>query len=161
MLWRILKNLDYKQLFGLLGLFIRNPMYIVPTIFATKDCMAIAEKEYGSKHHLNNPANAFRHALWVILIIQKCLKWKNNEEKAKAWAKNFTTWHEDFSPNEPLEHAMDLHNNHVGLSFYEEIKDKNEEEIVSFLKQKASEAVQIETVEEVQNFKNDLVYLNE
>lgn len=134
---------------------------MVPTIFATKDCMAIAEKEYGNKHHLSNPANAFRHALWVILIIRKCLKWKNNEEKAKAWAKNFTDWHEDFSPNEPLEHAMDLHNNHVGISFYEVIKGRNDEEIVSFLKQKALEAIKIEIVVEVEKFENNLVYLNE
>jgi hypothetical protein len=159
MLWKIFNRLDFKQLFGLLGLFIRNPLYTIPTIFATKDCMAIAEKEYGSKHHLSNPANAFRHALWVILIIQKCLKWKNDEEKATAWAKNFTDWHEKFSPNEPLEHAMDLHNNQVGIYFYEEVKGKSKEEIVSFLKQKASEAIKIETVEEVEKFEKVLVYI--
>lgn len=159
MLWRIFNGLDYKQLFGLLALFLRNPLYTIPTIFATKDCMAIAQREYGNKHHLSNPANAFRHALWVILIIRKCLKWKNNEEKAIAWAKSFTDWHEDFSPNEPLEHAMDLHNNQVGVSFYEEIKDKTEEEIVSFLKEKASEAVKIKTVDEVDKFENKLVYI--
>ncbi len=159
MLWKIFNKLDYKQLFGLLGLFSRNPFYTIPTIFATRDCMAIAQKEYGSKHHLSNPANAFRHALWVILIIRKSLKWKNNEEKATAWAKEFTDWHEKFSPNEPLEHAMDLHNNQVGISFYNEVKGKNKEEIMSFLKQKASEAVKIKAVEEIEKLGNKLVYI--
>lgn len=122
--------------------------------------MNIAQKEYGSRHHLSNHANAFRHAFWVILIVKKCLKWHNNEEKAKAWAITFTNWHEDFSPNAPLERAMDFHNNEMGIVFFEEIKNKNETEIVSFLKRKASEAVKIETVEEVVNIEDKLVYIN-
>lgn len=134
---------------------------MVPTIFATKDCMNIAQEEYGSKHHLSNPANAFRHALWVILIIRKCLKWKNNEGSAISWTKKFTDWHEEFSPNEVLERAMDIHNNQVGVLFYEEIKDKSEVEIISFLKRKASEAVKIKTVDEVGNFEKILVYLDD
>ncbi len=159
MLWQIFKKLDFKQLFGLLGLFVKNPLYAVPTIFATKKCMDIAQREYGSKHHLSNPANAFRHSLWVILIIRKCLKWKRDEEKAILWAKKFTDWHEKFSPNEALEEAMDLHNNQMGILFFEELKDRNETEIISFLKQKASKAVKIETVEEVVNFETELVYI--
>ena len=160
MLWRIVRNLDFRQLFGLLGLFLRNPLYTFPTIFATKKCMAIAEREYGSKHHLGNPANAFRHALWVILITKKCLKWQNNEQKAKAWAKQFTDWHEDFSPNKALERAMDLHNNAMGLRYFEQIKDRNEAETVSFLKQRASEAVKVLTVEEVKSIEDILVYID-
>src|SRR5690606_11178183 len=160
MFWRIIKELDFKQLFGLFWLFLQNPLYAFPTIFATKRCMNISQKEYGSRHHLSNPANAFRHALWVILIIQKCLIWKKNEKKAKIWAEKFTSWHEDFSPNQALEKAMDLHNNKVGITFFAEIKNKNEIEIISFLKQKASEAMKIEAVEEVENFKTKLVYIN-
>ncbi len=161
MFWRILKNLDFKQLFGLLWLFLKNPIYAFPTVFATRRCMDIAQKEYGSRHHLSNPANAFRHALWVILIIKRCLKWRNNEEKAKMWAKKFTDWHEDFSPNEALERAMDLHNNKMGIVFFEEIKNYNETEIVSFLKRNASEAVKIENVGEIEKLGNNLVYINE
>lgn len=122
--------------------------------------MNIAQEEYGSKHHLSNQANAFRHALWVILIIQKCLKWKNNEEKAKSWAKKFTDWHEDFSPNEALEKAMDLHNNQVGIAFYDEVKGKNKADIVSFLKQKTSEADKIIAVNDVESYQEVLVYIN-
>lgn len=161
MLWRIVGNLDFKQLFSLLWMFLKNPLYALPTVLATKRCMAIAQREYGYKHHLNNPANAFRHALWVILIAKKCLKWQNNEKKATAWAKRFTDWHERFSPNEALEQAMDLHNIAVGLVFFQKVKHENEAEIVSFLKQKASEAVKISVVEEVINNENRLVYIQE
>jgi hypothetical protein len=159
MFWRIIKNLDFNQLFGLLGLFLKNPIYAFPTILATKECMDIAQREYGSKHHLSNPANAFRHALWVILIIRKCLNWSSNEEKAKAWAKKFTDWHEKFSPNEALEQAMDLHNNQMGIIFFEEIKHKSETEIISFLKLKASEALKITSVEEIEKLGDKLVYI--
>ncbi|MCG2417603.1 hypothetical protein K8089_01115 [Aequorivita sp. F47161] len=159
MLWRIFKKLDFMQLFGLFWLFLKNPVYALPTIFATKRCMNIAYREYGSKHHLSNKANAFRHALWVVLIIKRCLKWRDNEEKVKTWAKAFTDWHEDFSPNEALERTMDLHNNAVGVILFEKIKDKSEAEIVSFLKRKASEAVQIKTVNDVENIETDLIYI--
>ncbi len=140
--------------------FRKNPIYIIPTISATKECMDIVQKEYGNSHHLSNKANAFRHVLWVVLIIQKCLKWKENEKKAKLWAKKFTNWHEDFSPNEALERTMDLHNNTMGLLFFEQLKDKNLTATVSFLKQKTSEAVKILNVEEVENIENKLIYID-
>ncbi len=159
MLWRIVKKLDFKQLFALAWLFLKNPVYAIPTIFATKRCMNIAEQEYGSKHHLSNPANAFRHALWVILIIKKCLKWQKNEPKAKIWAKRFTDWHEIFSPNAALERAMDLHNNKVGILYFEEVKFKSEAEIILFLKRKATVAVRISAVDEVRKIDKELVYI--
>lgn len=123
--------------------------------------MAIAQKEYGSKHHLSNPANAFRHALWIILIIRSCLKWKDNEEKAIAWAKKFTDWHEDFSPNKALERAMDLHNNKVGVYFFQEIKNKSQTEIILFLKGKALEAEKIIAIEDTEKYSNKLVFIAE
>ena len=54
---------------------------------------------------------------------------------------------------------MDLHNNQMGNLFFEEVKHNSEAEIVSFLKQKASEAVKISTIEEVENYKIKLVYI--
>ncbi|WP_347373729.1 hypothetical protein [Aequorivita sp. Q41] len=161
MFWRIFKKLDFKQLFGLFWMFLKNPMVAFPTVLATKKCMNIAYKEYGSKHHLSNKANAFRHALWVVLIIQKSLKWRKNEEKIKAWALKFTSWHEDFSPNKPLERAMDLHNNKVGITFFDEVKGENEAASITFLKEKASEAKQIKAVEETNNHKKSLVFITE
>lgn len=158
-MWQLIKTLDFKQLFRLFWLFLTHPVYAVPTIFATKKCMDIANKEYGSKHHFGNRANAFRHALWVNLIIKKCLKWHKNEEKAKAWAKRITDWHEVFAKNETLEKAMDLHNNAAGITFYKEIQHNNEAEMITFLKKKASEAIQIETVADANKMEKSLVFI--
>ncbi len=159
--WDLFKRLNYRQLFGLAEMFIKNPVYAIPTVQASNKCMAISQKEYGSKHHLSNRANAFRHALWVILITQKCVKWKVNEKKAIEWAKRFTDWHEDFSPNRALDRAMDLHNNSTGAFFYEQINAQDEPQIISFLKQKASEAKKIETVEDTLKYQNKLVFIAE
>lgn len=158
--WQIFKSLDYKQLFGLAGMLLKNPIYAVPTILASNQCMSIAQKEYGSKHHFNNPANAFRHSLWVILIVRRCLKWHDNEEKAIVWAKKFTDWHEDFSPNKALERAMDLHNNEMGVLFYHEVKNKSESEIISFLKSKASKSEKIKIVEDTKKYPSKLVFIS-
>ncbi len=42
------------------------------------------------------------------------------KEKAEAWAKELTDWHEDFSPNRDLARVMDLHNNQTGRLLYRE-----------------------------------------
>lgn len=159
--WDLFRRLNYRQLLGLLGMFIKNPVYAIPTVIASNKCMAISQKEYGSKHHLSNPANAFRHALWVILIAKKCMIWKNDEERAMAWAKKFTDWHEDFSPNKALERAMDLHNNQMGAIYFEAVKYKKKVEIITFLRQKASEAQKISAVEDTKKYPNKLVYIAE
>ena len=159
MLWRILRRLEYRQFFGLLRLFLRNPIYAIPTLIATKQCMSIAYRQYGSKHHLNNKANAFRHALWVILIIQKALEWKKDETRAKVWAKQFSDLHEDLSPNAPLERAMDLHNNLMGIVLFEKIGNRNIRETISILKLETENAVKISAVEEIEQSGKKLVYI--
>jgi len=35
--------------------------------------MQIATLNFGRKHYQNGQANAFRHALWNVLIAQKCM----------------------------------------------------------------------------------------
>ena len=160
MLSGIFFKLDYKQLFSVAALFFKNPLYAIPTILATKNCLKIAQKEYGDRHNLDNPPNAFRHCLWVILIIRNCLKWRNNEEEAKKWAKKFTDWHEKFAPTKALARGMDLHNNQMGVFLYEETKTMEIKELVSFLKEKAKEAKKITNLNEIKSFENCLVYLN-
>lgn len=121
--------------------------------------MAISEREYGDRHNFDNPANAFRHALWVILIIRKCLKWNKNLEKAEAWAKEFTDWHEKFAPNKPFPRAMDLHNNKVGIHYFKMTQALSEAELIAFLKQKAEEAIKINASQETEKWDNKLVFV--
>ena len=62
-----------------------------------------------------------------------------------------------------MEREMDLHNNKMGIVFFDDMKDKSEVEIISFLKRKASEAVKISTmkeIENIENIENKLVYID-
>lgn len=161
MFLKVLKSIDAKQLFGLLRLFLQKPKFAFPTIAATIECMKIAEREFGKSHHLHNKANAFRHALWNILIAKNCLSWDKNLESVLEWAEKTTTWHEHFSPNKPLEKAMDLHNNAMGRKFFPNLKNTSEEKIVEFLKEKSEGAKKILKIEEIGTFENALVYIEE
>lgn len=161
MFLKILKSIDAKQLFGLLRLFLKKPGFAIPTIAATIKCMKISEREFGKSHHLHNRANAFRHALWNILIAKRCLKCNKNLESVLQWAEKTTTWHEHFSPNKLLAKTMDLHNNGVGRKFFPQWKDASEEKIVELLKEKTQGAKKIITPEEINNFENELVYIDD
>ncbi|RAV28340.1 DUF6973 domain-containing protein [Sinomicrobium soli] len=113
--WRLIKTLNWKQVTSLARLFAARPLMLYPTARATVKCMAICNRLYPGKHQGNGPENAFRHALWNIAIARESMKWnKNDTHKALEWAKTITEWHEDFAPNPPLQHAMDMHNNATG-----------------------------------------------
>ena len=157
----ILRNLNFHQLLLLGKLFLKNPRYAVPTLLATKNSMRIATKEYGEKHHLDNKANAFRHALWNLLILRSCLKWNSNLEKAMKWTKTITDWHEEFSPNPALEKVMDLHNNQIGRNLYAETKNLTQDAMVKFLKDKASKAKRIFNVEDCENYKSEMIFIED
>lgn len=93
---------------------IRHPLFVIPTIRGTRKCVAICDTQFGNAHHRNGPENAFRHALWNMLIVQKSVFSGRDQKEALAWAKTITDWHEEFSPNTPLARAMDIHNNQIG-----------------------------------------------
>ena len=106
--------MDLRQLWSLFLLSICHPFFVIPTIKGTRKCVAICDTRFGNIHHRNGSENAFRHALWNMLIVQKSVFSGRDLKKAIAWAKTITDWHEDFSPNTPLARAMDLHNNQIG-----------------------------------------------
>jgi len=160
-IWNLLKKLNVKQLIKLLAFFLRDPWYAIPTVSATIKCMRIANEKFGATHHGNNQANAFRHALWNILIIKQCSQWRKGASKATLWAKKITEWHEKFSPNEPLERDMDLHNNHVGRLLFSEIDTNTDEEIVIFITEKAKNAQRIRNPKDIEKFPETLIYISE
>lgn len=159
----IIKTLNFKQLLSLTKIFIYHPLMLFPTIKATVICYRVSNKLYPELHHLNNKANAFRHALWNALLVNEAIKWNRNLPKSVLWAKKITDWHEHFSPNKPLEKVMDLHNNEIGRKLGEELylnkKDVKREEIIELIQDKASKSKKIESLKEIKNFKNDLVHL--
>ena len=112
-----IQKMNWSKLGSLALLCLRHPLYIIPSYRATRKTVAVCDENFGSEHHKNGRANAFRHALWNALLIHYCKKWFPSVMRAKAWAKRITDWHEDFSPNTELARAMDYHNNRVGREF--------------------------------------------
>ncbi|GAA4279359.1 DUF6973 domain-containing protein [Aquimarina mytili] len=159
--WSVLKKLSLKEFFQLAGLMLQNPLYILPTLKATKLTLEICNASYADTHHLHGKANAFRHALWNVLICQKTFKITKNDEKSIIWAQKVTDLHEELAPNEPLEKAMDLHNNQIGRFYFASIKGSSEEEIILFLKEKAQKGKKIIEIKDILDHQSNLVYLSE
>ena len=136
-----------------------------PTSYATMKTMQIAHQKFPGIHHLHNPANAFRHALWNALIAYGASKWSKKENYVMAWTEKITLWHEDFSPNRPLERTMDLHNNQVGRSIFLKLRQQHKkisrELIVSKIYSLLTDAMKIEEVTDPERFPNRLVYIDD
>ncbi len=159
MLGKVLRSTDFKQLPGLFWLALSHPLFVIPTLRATRKTMQIVQREFGNVHKGNTKANAFRHALWNVLIAKACLQWKNNLEKVMRWTETITTKHEKLAPNQPLPRAMDLHNNQVGLAHSIDLVALEEKEIIDFLKKMTEKARKIEHLAEIEKEDKDLVYL--
>ncbi len=155
----LIRRFNFWQLFKIAGLAIQNPSFIFPTLKATKKTMLICDSLYGNAHNKNGKANAFRHALWNLLICQKTFMRSKNEEKSILWAKKVTDLHEKLAPNKTIEKAMDLHNNRLGRAYFRELKNVSEQEIIIFLQENIRKAKLIKDITETGNFYNDLVYL--
>ncbi|HET8838859.1 MAG TPA: hypothetical protein VFM82_07695 [Flavobacteriaceae bacterium] len=160
-LWIRIKKLRPKQLLKLALVFCGNPRFAVSSIRATNRTLAICNFHFGKKHHQNNQANAFRHALWNFFICRAVFQIDTDVEKAINWAKTITDLHEKFAFSTNLAKAMDLHNNTIGRTiFKEKISAKlNLEEIIVLLKTKAAQAEKIEIPEDVEKFKGELVFI--
>ena len=158
--WKIIKGLNYRQLTSLFVWFLKHPLYMIATINATLQTFRISEREFPKIHGKHNKANAFRHALWNILIAKKCAKFSKNNSSVINWTKQITDWHEEFSPNEKLAEAMDLYNNRVGRTLYESNRDLEINQIVDLVKRYMENAVKISKISDVENF-NQLVYIED
>ena len=162
--WKIIRSLKYTQLKSAALLFLKEPLFIFPTLKATRNSYNVAVKEYPKTHSLNGKANAFRHALWNMLICYECVKWTQNKSKAIAWAKTITDWHEEFSPNKLLTKAMDLQNNAIGRKLFNQIHIKGTKSItidyvIKTLKNKISTSKKIESISNIDDYTEELVYI--
>ena len=156
-----IKLINKGNVWSFVLLFIRHPLNLIPTFLASYQCVQISNELYGNLHHKNNATNAFRHALWNFLIVKKCSKWRRNTRKAIRWGQKITDWHEEFSPNAPLEKEMDLHNNHIGRKLFIRNDEQSLEQAVNILKEKVIEAKRITSVDDIKNCNNHLVYIEE
>lgn len=155
-LWASLKNLPAKQLWNLALLAFGHPLAVWPTLSTTRNCLRICDQRYGRAHYGNGPANAFRHALWNVMLAKAC--YPKQLQKGLAWAKTVTDWHEAAFRNEPLERQMDLHNNAVGRALLQQLGQQPLDRLVETLAQMTENSQKLEHVAQ-QLDKNQLVHL--
>ena len=138
-----------------------RPLLIWPTRKATRQTLKICDSLYGKAHHNNGKENAFRHALWNVLICQKTLKFTKSEEKSVIWAKKVTDLHEKLAKSEKFDTAMDLHNNEIGRKQFLEVFDQNEVKTVDFIQKSLQNSKKVSKIDEIEFYLNELVYISE
>ncbi|MCH2489967.1 MAG: hypothetical protein MK211_07440 [Flavobacteriales bacterium] len=158
-IWNRIRSLSLKQLIQLGWLFVSHPLLIRPTLQATRQTIKICDALYGKRHHKNGKANAFRHALWNMLICQKTVKWTKNEAKSVKWSQKVTDLHEKLAPNASLETAMDLHNNEIGRRLFSMISTQNDAKTVEIVQKSVLNAQKVTAIEDFEQFKDQLLYL--
>lgn len=155
-----IKSLQFREFLKLAKIFILCPQLIIPCLKATRETIAICNKEFGNEHHKNKPANAFRHALWNYKICENCSKNRGEVRQAIEFSKKITDLHEVFAPNPPLEKLMDLHNNQIGRRVFKENREFSIN-AVSVFKKMMKEAVPISKAPEINKAGNHLVFIEE
>lgn len=73
-------------------------------------------------NHTDEKSDAFRHAMWNIVMAKE--GWGLKGEKI-AWARDFATTHEQGEKYKGLASEMDLHNNKVGLNYYDSVSTRS------------------------------------
>ena len=160
-IWAIIKRFRYGQMWQLLVLSVKYPLYVYPTLKATSLSYAWAKKEFPKDHGKKGRANAYRHAFWNSLISFECKKWSKNTRRILAWTKLITDKHEQLSPNEPLDERMDLHNNKIGRNLFIASSFTSIEEMSDTIKEKMKTAIKIEKVGDAELHPTNLVYVKE
>lgn len=133
---------------------------MLATLRATSRTLHIVQEKFPDIHGKDNIANAFRHALWNMLIASKCFQIEGDLNLVLSWTKRVADWHEDFSPNAPLPKAMDLHNNQIGRELFRECQGKDEEVLVTMLTSQLKSAVQVSSLEALKQCPDNLVFIH-
>ncbi len=143
----------------LIKLAVPHVAFLWPTYRATKTCMQLSTEHFGGKHHQNGQANAFRHALWNVLIAKYCTKSAKAITNALNWTKKITDWHEETFFNQELPMKMDYHNNEVGRNLFQEYPQWPEVEFVQKLLSLSDNAIKINSETDLNQNKNQLVFI--
>lgn len=149
-IWKHLSGLNPAAIWALVLMCMRNPWWVLPTVKATRNCVAKCNLIYGKEHHRNTAANAFRHALWNFYIAKACYTGNGPVDKVLRWTEKFTNWHEDFSKNPPLARQMDLHNNRIGRILFKEKPQMPIEQVIDLLKSKAETSVKVSDLQQIE-----------
>lgn len=160
-IWSVIKRISLKEIGRLLKIGLSHPLYIIPTYKATHKTLRICHRLYPKTQHAHGVENAFRHALWNMLLCQYIFEVNNTIHKSLEWTKKITDLHEELAPNNELEKAMDLHNNKVGRNIFGELLEEEENQIIVFLQEKMKTAHKISDVSQLKEVENELIYISE
>ncbi|UII77483.1 hypothetical protein LV716_06860 [Flagellimonas sp. HMM57] len=158
---RAFKQLDSKSIGILVKLCFRFPLFVFPTLSATRKCMSVSTQHYGRAHYENGPANAFRHALWNYLIAKSCYRWSKNKIRVLSWSEKITDWHEHAFPNRKLAKNMDLHNNEIGRYIFKKHPNKTILEVIEIFREMTATSSKVDATSNFATFKNKLVHITD
>lgn len=163
-IFNALRSLSFEKILELLRLIFSHPLFSIMGFYATLKSFSLAQKHFPKTHSNNGIGNAFRHSLWTCLITMYCSK-ISSPQKALNYSRKMTDLHEQLFPNEPLEKKMDLHNNQVGMTLFEELLPGIHRQFfetsffVEKLIQKTKTAKILEKTDD--DFDDELVYLKD
>lgn len=160
-IWKRIRQLSIGQLFKLSALFLKHPLLIIPTLKATKRAFEICDHLFKKEHHKRTKANAFRHALWNVLICKNSMKMTKNKQKSVFWAQKVTDLYEKVTQNSLLDEAMDVHNNAIGRLCFLNNMEETEAIFIEILQKLSKNAQKITKIEEIEQNRAILVYLEE
>lgn len=161
--FQILRSLIRNLTWRAVKMFLTQPLFTLPTIWATIESISLTEKHFEDDSGGNGPANAFRHAAWNMLIAYYCTK-ITSENNALQWAKKVTDLHEEIFINQDFDREMDLHNNRIGRELFETYKKQkihSKIEMIHLLKEKSFTAYGTQDENEFENHCDEMVYFKE
>ncbi len=156
---KVLSRIKPLGFWHLVKLVVPHVMFLWPTYHATKTCMQLSDEHFGRKHYQNGQANAFRHALWNVLITKYCAKSAKAITKALNWTKKITDWHEETFFSKELPMKMDYHNNAVGRNLVKEHPQWPQVAFVQKLLSLSDKAIKINSETDLNQYKNQLVFI--
>jgi hypothetical protein len=159
-LWRKLKRISFLKLMNFSFLLLQKPLLIFPILNATKLALKTSQELYGNAHNSSGKANAFRHAFWNFILCQKTLKFTKNVQKSIFWTEKVVNYYEKVTKNDALDAEMDFHNNAFGRNHFSAHFEKKIDEIIQFFQISAENAQNITKIEEIELFKNQMVYIS-
>lgn len=158
-LFKILSRIKPLGFWQLIKLAVPHVMFLWPTYRATQTCMQLSTAYFGRKHYQNGQANAFRHALWNVLITKYCTTSAKTITRALNWTKKITDWHEATFFSKELPMKMDYHNNEVGRNLFKEYPKWSQVAFVQRLLDLSTRAIKINSKIDLDQYKNQLVFI--
>lgn len=161
--------------------FVWHPALASPIKKATEESISLTASNYPNISAYQNKADAFRHAIWNVLICKYIGEDKNEISDCTERAEDFTTKHETGADKPStmtdeawkLDQQMDLHNNAQGRKYFESVawivkegwfkvkrvRAPSVDELVTGIKNKLNSARKISTATDTSKYPSNLVYI--